>query len=223
MVSPARLRLLFAARLFSGALGVGALLAGGTVAWAQGIGREIDAPAQEDRAADDPAAQVPSTKYLEVAQESLSVMRSNLTKGLDELKDAREKKDAVQLTCVNEQVTAMKGILRVSEDAIVSLQEALSAADTERARYEFRKIQASKRKMDDLLQAAVNCAGAEATESNTSVEMEVDPNLAIIDPYYGDPSFFFDPASTLVGADTSILGDEDPPTVRPPPASDVLN
>ena len=148
-------------------------------------------------------------------------MRTSLTKGLDELKDARSKKDAVQLTCVNEQVTAMKGILRVSEDAMVALQEALAGNDTEHSRYEFRKIQVSKRKMDDLLQAAVNCAGAEATESNTSVEMEIDPSLAIIDPYYGNPGFFFDPSTVLVSGDTGQIGHQDPPTVRPPPASGV--
>lgn len=203
-------------------------LVAGTFALAQdgadGASANGDANAPErDDGGEDPAATVPSTRYLEVAQESLGVMRANLTKGLDELKSAREKKDAVQLTCVNEQVTAMKGILRVSEDALVSLQENLAANDTERARFEFRKIQVSKRKMDDLLQAAVNCAGAEATESNTSVEMEIDESLAIVDPYYGDSSFFFDPATTLVATDGTQLGQEDPPSVRPPPASDVLN
>lgn len=179
----------------------------------------LTAPTQEEEDAEDPAAGVPSAKYLDVAQESVASMRSSLTKGLEELKQAREKKDAVELTCVNEQVTAMKGILRVSEDAFVSLQEAQSANDTERARYEFRKISVSKRKMDDLLQAAINCAGAEASSSNTSVEMEVDPNLAIIDPYYGDPDFFFNPSTTLIEGDSGVIGDEDPPDVRPPPAS----
>jgi len=171
---------------------------------------------QKDSDEEDPANAVPSTKYLETAQSSVESMRASLTKGLDELKDAREKKDAVQLTCVNEQVTAMKGILRVSEDAMVSLQEALAANDTERSRYEFRKIQVSKRKMDDLLQAAVNCAGAEATESNTSVQMEIDPNLATIDPYYGDPSFFFDPSSSLVEGGTGTLQGDDPAEPIPP-------
>lgn len=187
----------------------------------QGERSEIAPPvAQEDEDADDPAAGIPPARYLAVASESVASMRNSLTKGLEELKQAREKKDAVELTCVNEQVTAMKGILRVSEDANVSLQEALSANDTERARYEFRKIQVSKRKMDDLLQAAINCAGAEASSSNTSVEMEIDPNLAIIDPYYGDPSFFFDPSTTLVDGTTGSIGNEDPSEPIPPSSPD---
>ncbi len=204
------------------------LLLGAGLAFAQETPpAPADAPAgaedlKKDSDEEDPANAVPMEKYLDVAQQSVESMRASLSKGLDELKDAREKKDAVQLTCVNEQVTAMKGILRVSEDAIVSLQEALSANDTERSRYEFRKIQVSKRKMDDLLQAAVNCAGAEATESNTSVEMTVDPNLAIVDPYYGDPSFFFDPSTTLLEGGTTTLTQEDPPEVRPAPASNTF-
>jgi hypothetical protein len=178
------------------------------------------APAASDDE-DDPAASVAPARYIEVASESLATMRTSLTRGLDELKNARENKDAVELTCVNENVTAMKGILRVSEDALVSLQEADGAKDGARARHEFRKIQVSKGKMDDLLQAALNCTDADTTTTNTSVVLEVDESLATIDPYYGDTSFFFDPASALVEGEASII-DEDPPEVRPPPSSDVL-
>ena len=168
---------------------------------------------------EDPANAVPPSKYLETATESLAAMRQDLSRGLDQLRLAREKKDAVMLTYVNEQVTAMKGILRVCEDAMVSLQEALAANDTERARYEFRKIEVSKRKMDDLLQAALNAAGAEATESNTSVTMEVDPSLSIADPYYGNPSFFYDPSTGLESAGTGALPGDNPEEPRPPCAS----
>jgi hypothetical protein len=169
---------------------------------------------------EDPANSVPQSKYLETAQLALDSMKADLSRGLDQLRQAREKKDAVMLTYVNEQVTAMKGILRVSEDAFVSLQEALAANDTERARFEFRKIEVSKHKMDDLLQAALNAAGAEATESNTSVQMEVDPSLTTVDPYYGDPSFFFDPSTQLQTGSTGGLPPDDP--ARPIPASTVI-
>lgn len=180
-----------------------------------------EAPARED-AREDPAAQLAPSRYVEVAQENVGAMRTALSKGLDELKMAREKRDAVELTCVNENVTAMKGILRVAEDSVVSLQEAMSGNDTERGRYEFRKIHVSKRKMDELLTAAINCAGADVTTSNTSVTMEVDDELATVDPYYGDTSFFFDPTVALMEGDTGIVSEEDPPDVRPPPVSDII-
>lgn len=179
-----------------------------------------EAPAREDDQ-DDPAAQVAPSRYVEVAQENVSSMRTALTKGLAELKMAREKRDAVELTCVNENVTAMKGILRVAEDSVVSLQEAISGNDSERGRYEFRKIHVSKRKMDELLTAAINCAGADVTSSNTSVTMEVDPELANVDPYYGDTSFFFDPTTALVEGDTGLIDDEGPSEPIPPASATI--
>lgn len=165
---------------------------------------------------EDLAADVASANFLDLSQESVASMRLTLTRGLLELKQAREQKDAVELTCVNEQLTAMKGIMRVSEDALVSLQEAQGANDTERARYEFRKVQVSRAKMDDLLRAAITCAGAEASSSNTSVEMEVNQSFAIIDRYYGDPTFFFDPATTLSTGGTGTIDNEDPAQPIPP-------
>lgn len=166
---------------------------------------------------------VPEDKYLEKSGEYLVEMRALLTKGLERLREAREAKDAVQLTCVNEQVTAMKGILRVSEDAFIALQEAQATASAERARYEFSKIRVSRQKMKELYQSALNCAGAEATVSNTTVEVEIDPSIAEDDPYYGDPDFFYTPADTLARDSTGELGDTtDPPYVRPPPASGTI-
>lgn len=173
-----------------------------------------EAPARED-GSEDPASQVAPSRYVDVAQENVGAMRTSLSKGLEELKMAREKRDAVELTCVNENVTAMKGILRVAEDAVVALQEAMSGNDTERGRYEYRKIHVSKRKMDELLTAAINCAGADATSSNTTVTMEVDPELAVVDPYYGDTSFFFDPSSALVEGEGGLVEDEG--LAEPPP------
>ncbi len=178
-----------------------------------------EAPEREDESAD-PAAQIPMSRYGEVAQENIAAMRTALDKAQVELKTAREKRDAVEFTCVNENVTAMKGILKVAEEAVEALREALESNDTGRARYEFRKIHVSKRKMDDLLTAAINCVGADATASNTSVDMAIDPDLADFDPYYGDPSFFYDPTTTLIAGDTGVIGEEDPPDVRPPPVSD---
>lgn len=205
-------------RRHAAALGVLLALAGG-VALAQGGAAPAtdtpEAPAREE-AREDPAAQVAPTRYVEVAQENVGTMRTALARGLDELKMAREKRDAVELTCVNENVTAMKGILRVAEDSVVALQEAVAGNDSERARYEFRKIHVSKRKMDELLTAAINCAGADVTSSNTSVTMDVDPNLADIDPYYGDPAFFYNPAAALVEGGTGIVGEDEPSDPIPP-------
>lgn len=169
---------------------------------------------------DDDADNTPAGKYAEEANEALSSMRVSLQKGLDEVKKARDEKDALRLTCVNEPVTAMKGVLRVAEDANVDLAEAIATSQTAQARREFRKIKKSKARMDNLLSEAQNCAGADSSVSTTSVEVTIDEDVIAIDPYYGNPDFFFDPSDALVDGDNGDLGEDDP--LRPPPASGVL-
>lgn len=194
-----------------------AALGAGSFVLAQGTPADLKAAAKgEDDAADD----TPAGKYAEEANEALSAMRVSLQKGLDEVKKARDEKDALRLTCVNEPVTAMKGVLRVAEDANVDLAEAIATSQTAQARREFRKIKKSKARMDNLLSEAQNCAGADSSVSTTSVEVTIDEDVIAIDPYYGSPDFFFDPSDALVDGDTDDLGDNDP--LRPPPASGVL-
>lgn len=193
-----------------------------------------EAPATEAPATEAPSApsgealfqpterkeQVPVSKYLDTAEEYLKEMRGSLTKGLDILREARESKDAVRLQCVNDKITAMKGVLRISEDAFISLQEAMATRATEKARYEFSKVRTSHSKMQELAQAAQNCVGTEATvPGKTEVAVEIDPALAAQDPYYGNPDFFFTPEDTIAGPDGDGVGEDEPIETRPPPVS----
>ncbi len=175
----------------------------------------------EAKADDEDDDATPPEKYVEEADKALGRMGTAMQKGLDEVKKARSEKDNVRLLCVNEPVSAMKGVLRISENANVDLQEAISINETAQARREFRKIKQGRRQMDNLLSAAQNCAGANSTESTTSVELEIDENLLALDPYYGDDSFFYDPSDDLLLGESG-LGGRDGPGVRPPPASGVL-
>lgn len=160
---------------------------------------------------------VPDELQLVKASEWIGAMRALLTQGEARLNEARASTDAVLLTCVNEQVTQMKGVLRVAENALVALQEA--AGKPERARLEFSKIRESRKRMRELYQAALNCAGADAFAVPGRVTVEVDPGIGD-DPYYGGDGFFPDPP---LGDPTGEIGDnDDPPDVRPPPASSTL-
>ena len=152
----------------------------------------------------------------------LTRMRTVMQKGLDEVTKAREDKDNVRLLCINEPVAAMKGVLRISENSSIDLQTALASNEPADARREFRKVKQGGRQMDNLLSLAQNCKGVSSTESTTSVEVEVDPNLLALDPYYGSDSFFYDPAGDLIADNNGGLGTPDPLTVRPPNASGIL-
>lgn len=164
--------------------------------------------------------EVPVARFQQTADEYLVEMRAALTKGLDILREAREDMDALRLQCVNDKITAMKGILRISEDANISLQEALATRATERARYEFNKIRTSRNKMAEMLSAAQNCVGAEATYTGGSdLTVEVDPSVIAQDPYYGDPDFFFTPEESLANPPGDTVGGDEPPSARPPQVS----
>lgn len=164
--------------------------------------------------------EVPVARFQERSNEYLVEMRAALTRGLEILRETREDMDALRLQCVNEKVTAMKGILRISEDANISLQEAIATRATERARYEFNKIRTSRNKMAEMLSAAQNCVGAEASYTGGSdLTVEVDPSVIAQDPYYGDPDFFFTPEDSLTDPSGDELGGDDPPEARPPQVS----
>lgn len=176
-----------------------------------------DAPAEQDE-----TETTSPDRYGAEADAAVSRMRGAMQKGLDEVKAARAEKDSVRLLCVNEPVTAMKGVLRVAEDANVDLQEAIATSQTAQSRREFRKIKQANRQMDDLLSRAQNCSGASSTDSTTAVELEIDENLLALDPYYGDDAFFYDPAGAIADGTTGGLGEQDGPTIRPPVASGIL-
>jgi hypothetical protein len=174
----------------------------------------------EDLFKDESGRDVPVSQYIPLSDQSLQEMRKELTDALSTLKSARDAKDAVRLNCVNDKITAMKGILRISEDAFISLQEAASSNANDKARYEFGKIKVARMRMGKLSADASNCAGAEATYTGgAEVVLEEDQELLGTDPYYGYGDFFASPEDYIVGGDQTLPGDNSPIDARPPPAS----
>jgi hypothetical protein len=195
------------------------IVAAGGAVWAQAGGAPGgnggNGPANDDDT-------TPDSRFVSEADEALASMQTSMQKGLDEVKKAREEKDALRLTCVNEPVTAMKGVLRVATDAVSDLKESVATQQSAQARREFRRVKKSKANMDNLLSEAQTCAGADSSVSSTSVTVTVDPDAIAIDPYYGSSDFFFDPATAVADGNTNGLGEDDNPILRPPPASGVF-
>ena len=198
----------------------------------------VEAQTEKDSSAIFAGANLPKvdpSKFLPMGEKSIQEMRTALRLGLDTLRQAREAKDAVRLNCVNDRITAMKGIMKISEDAYIALQEAMATNAIENARYEFGKIRVSQQKMKDLRTQAENCAGAEATFSGgTEIEVEEEASPTVTETYY-DPStsgsFFNETTSTeavssgvddglnaepVAGSETQVGGGID---ARPPVSS----
>ena len=68
--------------------------------------------------------------------EHLSQMRQGLKGVLARLEEARDGKDVVKLNCVNEKLTNIKGLLRISEQANVALQESVAKREEQAAERE---------------------------------------------------------------------------------------
>jgi len=173
------------------------LLIGGGLARAQ---QPKPAPAPTlERAAD-----VPDAEKLKRSNAAVGRMRSVLTEVLGRLEEARATKDVVKLNCVNEKLTQVKGLLRISEQSDVALQEAVAKKDATAAEHEYSKVSIAKNKVEQLRNESEQCIGQLAfrTDENLTVEVEVPSGLPTEDPTNPPPP--------------------PPPTNRPPPASPIL-
>lgn len=136
--------------------------------------------------------QVPDDAKVELAQEAVGRMRSILSAGLAHLADARKAKDVVKLNCVNDKLIAIKGLLRVSEQADVVLQESLTRNDSAAAAHEYEKIIIARYKAEKLLSEIETCVGELAVYSgDTDIEIDVievsDKAVTSGDEYIYDP------------------------------------
>jgi hypothetical protein len=149
------------------------------------------------------AADIPDAEKLTRSTAAVSSMRSALTDVLGRLEEARATKDVVKLNCVNEKLTQVKGLLRISEQSDVALQEAVSKRDSTAAEHEYSKISIARNKVSQLRTEAEQCIGQLAfrTDENLTVEVEVPSGLPE-DPTNPPPLA--------------------PPTSRLPPASPIL-
>ena len=111
----------------------------------------------------------------EKASQYTSEMKGVLTQVLSLLKEAREDKDVIKVNCVNEKLTKIKGLIRIAEQADITLQEAIAKGERDAATHEFHKISISHQKVKILKTEAEQCIGELAfAVGKTSVEVEVD-------------------------------------------------
>jgi hypothetical protein len=151
------------------------------------------------------ASKVPDSEKLKLSADGLSVMRAALKDVLQKLEEARNTKDVVKLTCVNVKLTQIKGLLRISEQSDVALQEAVARRESQNAEHEFTKVTIARTKVDQLRAEAEQCMGQLAfkADENATIEVETPDYLPKT-----DPSLVLPTAQTI--------------DVRPPPASPTM-
>jgi hypothetical protein len=120
------------------------------------------------------ASTVSDSEKLRLSSDALSTMRTSLKDVLSKLEEARQTKDVVKLTCVNEKLTQVKGLLRISEQADVSLQESVARREGQTADHEFRKVVIARDKVNQLRAEAEQCMGQLAFRADENATVEVD-------------------------------------------------
>jgi hypothetical protein len=150
------------------------------------------------------ASDVPDAQKISRSSAAVTQMRGTLKVVLTKLEEARNTKDVVKLNCVNEKLTQVKGLLRISEQSDVALQEAVAKKDETAADHEYTKVTIAQSKVETLRSEAEQCIGQLAfrTDENLTVEVLVPSDLPGGDPTHPPPP--------------------NPVTVNPPPASPTL-
>jgi len=113
------------------------------------------------------------TQYLED-------MRKLVDNVLDGLKEARASGDPQAVKCVNNALTTIKGLLRLSEQNGIGLRENVIANDRTRTQHEFVKLTIARNKMIELHAQAKGCGGPDAEmmfEGDVVVEKLFDDDL----------------------------------------------
>ncbi|PTL79223.1 hypothetical protein [Vitiosangium sp. GDMCC 1.1324] len=159
------------------------------VVLASGLALAQSAPRTAPAAAPSPfqqekASEVPDAAKLERSTKSLTGMREVLRDVLGKLEEARRAKDVVKLNCVNEKLTQIKGLLRISEQADVALQEAVARRENTASEHEYTKVMIAQQKVSQLRTEAEKCIGQLAfqADENMSVEVEEPKDLPGGDP-----------------------------------------
>lgn len=144
------------------------------------------APRELEKKVETSVARPPRLSNRERIAESdraLAAMRSVLRKTLEIEQIARREKDVIRLNCVREKLTAVKGLLRVAEQASVALQEAAARADEEAAHYEFQRIGLAATKVRQIGAEAQGCVGEVAIYTGpVQVVVDIDPEIPPKDP-----------------------------------------
>ncbi len=121
-----------------------------------------------------PRALPPPAEMMRQSAADLVSMRRVLQDSLSRLEDARNTKDVVKLNCVNEKLTQVKGLLRISEQADVALQEAVAKREQLAAEHEFTKVSIAGEKVQVLRNEAEECIGQLAFQTDQNLTVEVD-------------------------------------------------
>ncbi len=151
------------------------------------LGIAFTGPAFSQRS-DNAPVQLTGEQKVKKAKKMLKEMHSILTYALQVHKEASEKQDVQKLNGVNEALSAIKGLLRLSEQSFVLLQESVAKNNARTAEHEFVKISIAYTKLKDLygrVRSLTRPTAGGSVDGRPVIERILDPDLPTEDPLEG--------------------------------------
>jgi hypothetical protein len=135
------------------------------------------------RVGDIDAANITDAEKKVRAERMIGDARKSLARATELLQEARNAKDIVQLNCVNEKLTQIKGLLRLSEKASVQMYEAMAKGAQDVVNHEYTKIAVAGQKTQLLRTEAEQCVGELSVYTgDTEVQVEISDDIPQTDP-----------------------------------------
>lgn len=113
----------------------------------------------------------------------LSAQRKAVVRGTDLLGEARSKNDIIQLNCVNDKLTQLKGLLKLSEKSSVEMYEAIAAGTADETNHQYVKVVVAHQRSASLKAEVEQCVGEFSVYAgDTTVEVEIVGDISAADP-----------------------------------------
>ena len=117
------------------------------------------------------------------------------------LQKARENKDIIQVNCVNDKLTGIRGFLKIAERSKKSLDQAKRQDDANLMRHEFAKVVLIGQRVDNLKLQVEGCVGEISQYTgNSQLTLEVDPDIRSDNPATTEAVPTFDALNTGAAA-----------------------
>ncbi|RMD66465.1 hypothetical protein D6833_01420 [Candidatus Parcubacteria bacterium] len=126
--------------------------------WADGVIRVAQVMQRGDALGEFPPTASTNKEKIKFANQAQEEMREAIVELNKRVDAARKAKDIVYLSCLNEKLSNLNAMLKVSETATILMQEAINRGDTEQVDLLFRKIYISLQKARQWLQEAEECS-----------------------------------------------------------------
>lgn len=124
-----------------------------------------------------------SDQKMQTAQSRVAKMKGTLQAALGKLEAAKGQNDILKVSCINDQLSAIKGLLKISEESVDALKEAIGRKDEELIEHQVTKVSIAASRVEGFGVEVEACMGEAGKYTGDTVsEALIDPDIRTDDP-----------------------------------------